>query len=80
VARRIDHPHVLKPAGGRRRAAAPAPLRGHGAHRRPDPGAVDARPPRPGLAEVRPWVQQIAAGLQAFTARRCCTRTCGPRT
>jgi hypothetical protein len=65
VARRIDHPHVLKPAGGRA-TAAPAPLRGHGAHRRPDPGAVDARPPRPGLAEVRPWVQQIAAGLQAF--------------
>ncbi|WP_374432248.1 protein kinase domain-containing protein [Ideonella dechloratans] len=64
VARRIDHPHVLKPAGGDRPRRHLFVVMEH----------IDGQTlaqwmrdhPRPSLAEVRPWVQQIAQALQAF--------------
>ena len=67
VARRIDHPHVLKPAGGPERERPRQHLFVAMEHIEGQTLAQWMRDhPRPSLAEVRPWVQQIAAGLQAF--------------
>jgi serine/threonine protein kinase len=78
VARRIDHPHVLKPAAVRRRPRQ---------HLFVAMEHIDGQTlaqwmrdhPGPAWPRCGPGCSN-RSGLQACTARRCCTRTCGPRT
>jgi hypothetical protein len=78
VARRVDSVHVLKASAS---SGARAPVRRHGIRRRPDAGAMDGRPPpaRAGRG-ARHRRADWPGPAGAAPARRCCTRTCGPRT
>ena len=79
VARRIDSPHVLKPCLPQRKRNFLYVV--DRIHRRPDADAMDDR-----QSEARAWKPCAASSSRSpracapSTARRCCTRTCGPTT
>jgi hypothetical protein len=78
VARRIDHPHVLKPAGGPRPRASLFVAMEHIEGQTLAQWMRDH--PGPAWPRCGPGCSRSPRACRPSTARRCCTRTCGPRT